>query len=534
MMKSKYKREAVESLITEDGTTITEQQEILGEIHAFYQHLFREEADANEGDRQDLIQANLNLVRNKISSEQSMKAEAAPGMAELERFVEMLPPDKSPGLDGVTSETIREFWPVQGQLQGLEAADGRQVLEALFADDTGLLLQAEEGNWSAACGVIAEFERMSGARLNISKSLVVPIGFSEPPNWLRATGCKIALEGEVWSYLGCPIGVKLTEEQILQLMLDKITKRLNTWTNRLLSWESRLVLTRHILMALPTYILMVVGLTADGYKELTRACRRFIWGSTKEGVDKKTWIAWKKMCQRREDGGLGLVGFDLQAKTLKMRLVSKILNQEDLDWIYLMRAIVEWKVLETQCREREIGSPMEDIMLLGNRLQLTTTPTAKRILEGWWEARKWLHLKPGVPLPEGTTIRQALHMIDKDAQKGGGQIASTCRILKRAGVTKVEDLTNERMAEAEEIEKSRGGSRYVRYAEGPVSYVVANTERNYEQRNCENPTSDPSLWVWKRDGVVLEGWIQPTATWRRLLGNTQNHMEKLNRSWQVD
>ncbi|KAL3694132.1 hypothetical protein R1sor_007783 [Riccia sorocarpa] len=72
----------------------------------------------------------------------------------------------------------------------------------------------------------------------------------------------------------------------------------------MLSWESRTVMARHILLAMPTYTLMVLGLTKEGFKVLNNVCRRFMWGSNKEGADKKALIAWEKICRGREDGGL--------------------------------------------------------------------------------------------------------------------------------------------------------------------------------------------------------------------------------------
>ncbi|KAL3686808.1 hypothetical protein R1sor_013117 [Riccia sorocarpa] len=275
---------------------------------------------------------------------------------------------------------------VQGQIQGLETGNGRQILEAMFADDTGLLLNADETNWNRATQVISRFEKMSGAKFNVLKSLVVPIGFMEPPSWLIRTGCKIAVEGEVWTYLGCPLGINLSEEQVLQHVLDRITNRLKHWTHRMLSWESRLVLTKHILAALPVYVLMVLGLTGDGYKELTRTCRRFIWGTNREVQDKKALIAWNKMCRRKEDGGLGLISFELQAQALKMRLIEKVLSNEELDWVFLFRAILEWKILDTQsmAADIDVGCPIDHILLLGDKLQLRESPVTGRILEGWW------------------------------------------------------------------------------------------------------------------------------------------------------
>ncbi|KAL3679838.1 hypothetical protein R1sor_022794 [Riccia sorocarpa] len=77
---------------------------------------------------------------------------------------------------------------IKGHLHGLEARNGRQVLDALFADDTGLMLHADAENWKRATEVIQKFEVMSGARLNVSKSLAVPIGFTEPPGVAEKVG----------------------------------------------------------------------------------------------------------------------------------------------------------------------------------------------------------------------------------------------------------------------------------------------------------------------------------------------------------
>ncbi|KAL3693334.1 hypothetical protein R1sor_006985 [Riccia sorocarpa] len=327
LLKSKFKRKNLESLTTDTGETLTSKEEILAETSRFYQNLFSEESDFEEEIRSNTLREGLGLLKKKLDSVQNRSLEAVPGMEEIERIVNLLPSEKSPGLDGVTSEVIRDLWPwikedcrrmiqtgfvpgrsifdsilavklgqewaetmgqksiflkldfvkaydrvihsylwsvldtlgfgshfitllhglvenatsvvhinggftreinldrgvrqgcpiapmlftlstqplmellrveqVKGQLQGLEAGNGHQVLEALFADDTGLLLQAEAENWEKATEVINKFEIMSGARLNVSKSLVVPIGFQEPPEWLRRTGCKTTNEGEV-------------------------------------------------------------------------------------------------------------------------------------------------------------------------------------------------------------------------------------------------------------------------------------------------------------------------------------------------
>ncbi|KAL3694436.1 hypothetical protein R1sor_008087 [Riccia sorocarpa] len=385
---------------------------------------------------------------------------------------------------------------VQGRLQGLETGSGKEILEALFADDTGLLLHADEENWKRAGEVIRRFEVMSGAKLNANKSLVVPIGFQDPPGWLLKTGCKFATEGEVWTYLGCPIGVKVTEEQALQKVLDKIMSKLNHWIARLLSWESRVVLTRHVLTAIPSYILMVLGLTKDGYLQLTKACRKFIWGVNKEGEEKKSMIAWKKICRKREEGGLGIVNFELHAKSLKMRLMTKVLTGEDLDWVHLFRAIITWKVLDTQTRNNEISEPVEEILLTGNRLRLQDTPV-------------WLEFWTG----GGMRGRRDPFSV-KDSKVNLSK-------LKRIGVLKLHDISEDKLLELQAVDANGGRKVQGKRPCGPSSRA---TEVLVTRLLQLRP---------RRDGKIWEGWDQKTQVWRQILRDKTEKVDKLNYHWAV-
>ncbi|KAL3686832.1 hypothetical protein R1sor_013141 [Riccia sorocarpa] len=164
-----------------------------------------------------------------------------------------------------------------------------------------------------------------------------------------------------------------------------------------------------------------------------------------------------------------------------MRLVAKIMNIEDLDWVHILRAIVEWKVLDTKSREREIGCPLEKLLVLGSRT------------------------------------------------------AAIVKYLRKLGVQKLEDLNEHRMNEAEELAKCKGGRRYVRSTEGPTSYESWLIRTEIMTRGTARiSVADPSLWTWKKVGVNAEGWSQPTAIWRQILEKTQDDEEKLNRMWQVD
>ncbi|KAL3678154.1 hypothetical protein R1sor_021110 [Riccia sorocarpa] len=112
----------------------------------------------------------------------------------------------------------------EGKLTGIKLSEDSQLLHSLFADDTGLCLKATRANFEEAKNLVEKFERISGARLNVAKSLIIPIGLDTIPRWLLETGCKVAAEGEVWTYLGTPTGVKVSEEQLETFLLEKLKK----------------------------------------------------------------------------------------------------------------------------------------------------------------------------------------------------------------------------------------------------------------------------------------------------------------------
>jgi hypothetical protein len=64
----------------------------------------------------------------------------------------------------------------------------------------------------------------------------------------------------------------------------------------------KLIMLKHILRAMPTYYLMLLDFTADGYRELESVCRKFLWGYQEGGQAKAPLVAWEKICQPRSEG----------------------------------------------------------------------------------------------------------------------------------------------------------------------------------------------------------------------------------------
>ncbi|KAL3689703.1 hypothetical protein R1sor_016012 [Riccia sorocarpa] len=127
MMKSKFKREMLGSLTKDDGEVITDPDDILKETHNFYRRLFKKE-DHDDGEQQErLTEEALNLLKTQVGEEENRRISQQPDMEELERIMNLLPSDKAPGLDGITSEVVRENWE-------LIKVDCQQMIEAFWGD----------------------------------------------------------------------------------------------------------------------------------------------------------------------------------------------------------------------------------------------------------------------------------------------------------------------------------------------------------------------------------------------------------------
>lgn len=64
----------------------------------------------------------------------------------------------------------------QGRILGIPIPGENQLLHQLFADDIDIFLDATHANFEAVAHVIHQYEKISGAHLNLEKSTIIPMG----------------------------------------------------------------------------------------------------------------------------------------------------------------------------------------------------------------------------------------------------------------------------------------------------------------------------------------------------------------------
>lgn len=111
------------------------------------------------------------------------------------------------------------------ELEGIPMRNGEQLTHQLFTDDTSIFMTAKEENFKCIRDVIGVYERISGACLNLSKSMVIPLYLNGPlPPWLENSGCKVVKHREVITYLGCPVGYGITTSMEAEFLIGKVHK----------------------------------------------------------------------------------------------------------------------------------------------------------------------------------------------------------------------------------------------------------------------------------------------------------------------
>lgn len=124
----------------------------------------------------------------------------------------------------------------------------------------GMFIPATEVDFEATRDAIVVYEWDSSAKLNMAKSIVIPFGVPVIPLWLLILGCQISFLGVIHKYLGGPWGLEIAKANLFYFYIDSISKCLNLWSNRTLSFIGRTLLIRHVLQEIPIYHMLFINM----------------------------------------------------------------------------------------------------------------------------------------------------------------------------------------------------------------------------------------------------------------------------------
>ena len=196
----------------------------------------------------------------------------------------------------------------EGRLSGFSVGtftgDHLQVSHLLFVDDTLVMCDVDIDQMLFLRLILSWFEIVSGLKINLDKSELVPVGVV--PNFemlVDALGCK---QGSLpMKYLGLPLGAKWKDRAVWNPIIEKVERRLARWKRLYLSKWERLTLIKSTLSNLPTYLLSPFPIPADIAYRIDQLQRNFLWGGLGDD-SKRHLVNWSKVCSPIQFGGLAI------------------------------------------------------------------------------------------------------------------------------------------------------------------------------------------------------------------------------------
>ena len=206
----------------------------------------------------------------------------------------------------------------------------RQITHLLFADDTLVFCKDTEDQMAYMSWILAWFEALSGLRINLDKSSLLPVGRVEnEENLALELGCKIgSLPAE---YLGLPLGAKHKASSVWDGVEERFRKRLTNWKRQYIYKGGRLTLIRSTLSNLPTYVMSLFRLPRKVKIILEKIQRDFLWGGV--NLERKIHLVkWDIVCSSKVKGGLGIRSLSKFNKALLGKWNWRFTMEENSVW----------------------------------------------------------------------------------------------------------------------------------------------------------------------------------------------------------
>jgi ribonuclease HI len=190
----------------------------------------------------------------------------------------------------------------------------QNILVTMFADDTTLFLNKDD-KFDDAQRVLNLWCKVSGAKFNIGKTEIIPIGSADHRTTVTTTRkinpldhspfnehIHIANEGEAIRSLGAWIGNNVNDLTPWETVLDKIHKALNRWRKMHPTLHGRKTIIQAVVGGHTQFLTKAQGMPRKIQEALTKIIRDFIWED-----DSSPRISIDILYRPIEEGGLNLL-----------------------------------------------------------------------------------------------------------------------------------------------------------------------------------------------------------------------------------
>ena len=135
-----------------------------------------------------------------------------------------------------------------------------------------------------------------------------------------------------FTYLGVPINTKKLSKEDGDILIDKMTARIRSWSSKNLSYAGRCVLINSVLMTIQSYWSQLMIIPKKLTKEINAICRAFLWKGKSDFVGPGA-VSWSRICSMKKAGGLGIRNLNDWNKAAMYKHIWAIENGKESLWL---------------------------------------------------------------------------------------------------------------------------------------------------------------------------------------------------------
>ena len=197
-----------------------------------------------------------------------------------------------------------------------------------FADDTLMMLRATNQNIETCLTLMNVFSDASDLQLNIEKSTLIDVSACNF-DALIWPGKRVH-RGTVFRYLGYPLGVDVTNKQLLDWVLDRIRTKILYWHSSEWPLHVRLRITQAILIPYVLYFLPLLDWKKSHIDKVNTLLIRFMWNA-KPQKPVTPPIKWDLVSTPKNGGGLGILNLETHMHARRATFIHHMFDRR-LQW----------------------------------------------------------------------------------------------------------------------------------------------------------------------------------------------------------
>ena len=208
-----------------------------------------------------------------------------------------------------------------------------KLITSLFADDTSIYLNQTD-KMDDVQSILDEWCHASGAKFNIAKTEIIPIGTPEHRNQVIATRklnpqdqttiderIRIAEDGEATRALGAWIGNNTNNATPWEPIIDRAYKNLERWNKSHPTLLGRKLIVQMIIGGYTQFLASAQGMPTHIESALIRMIRNFMWNDS--SMPK---IALETLYRPVEEGGLNLLDLPTRNEAIEIMWLKAYLH----------------------------------------------------------------------------------------------------------------------------------------------------------------------------------------------------------------